>query len=656
MNEVCIFAGTSEGRELAALLTSQGIRVFACVATEYGEAVLEQRENLTVSAGRLTEQDMEKLFSQKSFDCVVDATHPYAPLVTQNIQAACAASKTEYLRLLREQSQLPESCIYAESAAQAAEKLKEIPGKVLLTTGSKELAAFQSLPDFAQRVYARVLPVEQSLLACREAGLPASHIYAMQGPFSLDMNLSMLRACGASVLVTKEAGSKGGFPEKAQAAAQIGVTLLVIGRPSQAEGMDFAGIAALFAKRYGFSLRPRVAIVGIGPGDRGSRTIAADRAIREADCLIGAGRMLDAAVQSGQLRFAAIAPEKIREIILEHPECRRFAVVLAGDVGFYSGARKLLPLLKDCETEVYPGLSSLSVLCSRLGTGYEDAVCVSLHGRQAGIAAIVAREPKVFVLVGGENGMGALCRHLEKFGLGGVTVCVGEQLGYPEETITQGTAEALASRSFHSLSVALITHQPFAGAASFLQDTDFRRSCRADGKPVPMTKRDIRIAALARLELSRDSICWDIGAGTGSVSIEMARQCPFGQVFALEKQEEALALLEENRLLHHADNITIVPGSAPDTCHDLPAPTHVFLGGSSGRMREILELARKKNPKVRLVAAAIALETVAELERCRKDFAHSEVSCLSAAQGQKAGPYTLMQGQNPVYLFTFQGD
>ena len=179
MNEVCIFAGTSEGRELAALLTGQGIRVYACVATEYGEAVLEQRENLTVSAGRLTEQDMENLFSQKSFDCVVDATHPYAPIVTENIQAACATSKTEYLRLLREQSPLPQRCIYAESAAQAAEKLKEIPGKVLLTTGSKELAAFQSLPDFAQRVYARVLPVEQSILACREAGLPASHIFAM---------------------------------------------------------------------------------------------------------------------------------------------------------------------------------------------------------------------------------------------------------------------------------------------------------------------------------------------------------------------------------------------------------------------------------------------------------------------------------------------
>ncbi|MGM9604772.1 MAG: precorrin-6A reductase [Faecousia sp.] len=656
MSEICIFAGTSEGRELTELLTGRGIRVHACVATEYGETVLEQRENLTVSAGRLTEQDMERLFSQRHFDCVVDATHPYAPLVTENLRSACAAAGTEYLRLLRDGSRLPGHCVYAENTAQAAEKLQSIPGNILLTTGSKELGVFARLPDFAQRVYARVLPVEASILACREAGLPASHIFAMQGPFSLEMNLTMLQAANASVLVTKEAGSKGGFPEKAQAAAQAGATLLVIGRPPQVEGLNFAQIAALFAKRYGFALIPEVKIIGIGPGDRDSRTVAADRAIREADCLIGAKRMLEAAALPGQLCCEAITPEKIQEAIFAHPECRRFGVVLSGDVGFYSGAKKLLPLLGGCKTELLPGLSSLSVLCSRLGVSYEDAVCVSLHGREAGIAAIVAREPKVFVLVGGEDGMAALCRHLVQFGLGEVTVSVGEQLGYPEETITRGTAAQLAGKAFHSLSAALITHEASAPVTHGMKDEVFQRGGRADGSPVPMTKRDIRSAALSRLELRRDSVCWDIGAGTGSVAMEMAKKCHLGKVYAVEKKEEALALLEENRLRCHADNVTLVPGSAPAACADLPAPTHVFIGGSGGNIREILELAREKNPKVRIVATAIALETVAELNRCRADFSHSEVTCLTAAQAQKAGAYTLMQGQNPVYLFTFQGD
>ena len=292
------------------------------------------------------------------------------------------------------------------------------------------------------------------------------------------------------------------------------------------------------------------------------------------------------------------------------------------------------------------------MLCSRLGVSYEDAVTVSLHGRDVGIAGLVAKEPKVFVLVGGENGMGKLCRRLTEFGLGHVTVSVGEQLGYPEEKITVGTAWELAEKSFHSLSAALITHEVSAPVTHGLADEVFQRGGHSDGSPVPMTKRDIRSAALSRLELRRDSVCWDIGAGTGSVSIEMAKQCDFGRVYAVEKKEAALALLEENCRRHHTDNVTIVPGTAPAACADLPAPTHVFIGGSSGGIREIVELAQAKNPGVRIVATAIALETLAELSR----LPGAQVSCLTAAQGHGVGGYTLMQGQNPVYIFTIQGD
>ena len=371
MSEICIFAGTTEGRALCKLLTENGIRVYACVATEYGEAVLEPNKLLTISSGRLTEDEMEALLRQKQFDCVVDATHPYASVVTENIKTACDAVGTEYLRLLREESRLPETCVYAENAKEAVKLLEHMPGNILLTTGSKELGVFSSLPDFSERVYARVLPLDESLRACEEAGLPKSHIFAIQGPFSPEMNLAMLRFCNASILVTKEAGSKGGFPEKVKAAQEAGAKLLVIGRPAQKKGMDFAGIVGSFSKRYGFRLRPKVSLVGIGSGSRGSITLDADRVISQADCLIGAERMLEAAGRTAQQRIAAIRPEDIREAILKHPECARFSVLLSGDVGFFSGARKLLPLLQDFETEIYPGLSSLSLLCSRLGVGYE---------------------------------------------------------------------------------------------------------------------------------------------------------------------------------------------------------------------------------------------------------------------------------------------
>lgn len=652
MCEICVFAGTSEGRQLISLLTGQGLGVYACVATEYGGTLLPEGENLTVSAARLTREDMEALFRTREFDCVVDATHPYAPIVTENIRQACADTGREYIRLLRDGGGIPEGCVYAEDTAAAVEALRTLPGNILLTTGSKELGAYAALPDFAQRVYARVLPVESSIAACRETGLPAAHILAMQGPFDKEMNLAMLRTVRASVLVTKEAGSKGGFLEKAEAAAEAGATLLVIGRPGQVAGNSFAEVVAALEKRYGFSVPKEVSIVGIGPGDREDRTLRAERAIREAECLIGARRMLDAVKYPGQLCCEAIAPDKIVEAIHAHPECRKFSVVMAGDVGFYSGTKKLLPRLQDCSVELIPGISSMVMLCARLGTAYEDVLPVSLHGRDGNIAVIVARTGRVFALVGGENGMGRLCAHLTEFGLGDVRVSVGEQLGYPEEKITVGTAAELAQREFHSLSVALIENEHASAPAIGMPDEAFQRGSHADGTVVPMTKREIRTAALSRLDVQPDSVCWDIGAGTGSVAIEMAMQAPLGKVYAVEKKEGALELLEENRIRHHADNLVVVPGAAPEACAELSAPTHVFIGGSSGSIRSILELARKKNPQVRIVATAIAMETVAELTSCIREMG-GDICCLTAAQGKKAGPYTLMQGQNPVYLFTF---
>ena len=210
MYKLCVFAGTTEGRELVELLEGQPVAVTACVATEYGETLLTARENLTISAGRLCREEMEALLRREGFDLVVDATHPYAQEVTEHIAGACQGTETAYLRLLREEQGLPAGALWAPDAAGAAALLADRPGNILLTTGSKELGQFASIPGFAQRTYARVLPMEASLRACEAAGLSPAHILAMQGPFSREMNLAMLRAVSAAWLVTKEGGAAGG--------------------------------------------------------------------------------------------------------------------------------------------------------------------------------------------------------------------------------------------------------------------------------------------------------------------------------------------------------------------------------------------------------------------------------------------------------------
>ena len=652
MYKLCVFAGTTEGRALVELLAGQPVAVTACVATEYGGALLEPRENLTVSLERLTREEMEELFTREGFALVVDATHPYAAAVTENIAAACEGTGTEYLRLLRSAGDVPEGAVCVPDIRGAVDYLADTRGNILLTTGSKELAKYTALPDFAGRVYARVLPMEASLLSCREAGLAPDHVIAMQGPFSREMNTALLRAVSAKYMVTKDTGDAGGFGKKAAAAREAGAVLVVVGRPAQRAGLDFSAAAELLCRRFGLCLRPRVTLAGIGPG--GSETMTGEvwRAIHDADCVIGAKRMLEA-VPVGRRTCAAVAPGDIAACIRGNPDCRRFTVALSGDAGFFSGAKKLLPLLTDCDVEVLPGLSSLQTLCARLKTSYEDVIPLSLHGREGDVVPDVAQNRRVFALVGGENGAGALCRTLAEAGLGEVRVSVGERLGYPEETVTVGTAAELAERAFDPLSALLIENAAAVPFAPGLPDELFQRGGGADGRIVPMTKSEIRALALSRLRLTADAVCWDVGAGTGSVSVEMALQARRGRVYAIEKKEEALALLAENKARFHVSNLEIVPGSAPGACRDLPAPTHVFIGGSSGSLREIVDLILEKNPKARIVAAAVTLESVAELTGISRDFPSRSVVCLSAARGREAGPYCLMAGQNPVYLFTF---
>ena len=654
MSKICIFGGTTEGRKLAEFLSGQPCDVTVCVATDYGQTLLPEAEHVSVSAKRLPVGEIVSLLTEHRFDLVIDATHPYAQSITKSIARACRETGTPRWRLLRGASGVSPEHTYVETVSDAAAFLSETEGNILLTTGSKELAGFSQLPGFSERVWARVLPLQSSLDACAQAWLPASHIFAMQGPFSEAMNAAMLRTIGAQYLVTKDGGAPGGFEEKESAAKSAGARLVVIGRPPEEEGLSLSKTISALCTRFGFAPKPEVFIAGIGPGSEALQTQEVRAAIRRADCLIGARRMLDAVARPQQLIIDAIAPEAIASHIAQHPECGVFCVVMSGDTGFYSGTKKLLPLLRDCRVQVLPGLSSMSYLCARLGVSYEDAVPVSLHGRDFDIAREVRRRRKVFTLVGGDGGMQALCERLTQAGLGHVRLSVGERLSYPDEAITRGTAQELRSHTFDKLSAALIENDtPNEIVTPGLPDEAFLRNLEP-GKLVPMTKSEVRSVCLSKLQLTPNAVCWDVGAGTGSVSIEMARLCADGTVYAIEKNEQALALLEKNRESFSASNMQIIPGLAPEACRDLPAPTHAFLGGTSGSVRDILALLLEKNPHVCIVATAVTLESVSALSSCMADFEIAECVSVQVSKASPLGRYHLMQAQNPVYIFTLQ--
>lgn len=243
-----VFSGTSEGRALCRFLSARGARADAYVATEYGGAVMELMDGITVHTGRLDEAQMAAILDADTL--LVDATHPYAAEVSENLRAACGTAGAVYERLIRPTLDAAGAHTVPDTAA-AVRWLNEHGGRILLTTGSKELDAYTAVENCRERLFVRVLPSAPVLRRCEELGLSGAHIIAMQGPFSHELNAALLRQTGASILVTKDTGNAGGFAEKLSAARETGAQVLVIARPREEQGRTLEEMQVFLRERLG---------------------------------------------------------------------------------------------------------------------------------------------------------------------------------------------------------------------------------------------------------------------------------------------------------------------------------------------------------------------------------------------------------------------
>lgn len=655
MYKICVFGGTTEGRDMVDFLSENNISTTVCVATDYGKSLIPENPNLKVIAKRQDSNEMRDLFEREKFDLVIDSTHPYAVDVTQNIQTASKSANIKYIRLIRKKSDENSHSIYFNDIQEVVEYLNSKDGKILLTTGSKEIGKYTGIKDFEERVYARVLPMISSIKASNDAGLSPSHIIALQGPFSEQMNTLILRHTGARFMVTKDTGSVGGFEDKEKAAQNTGAKLLVIGRPVEEEGYTYEEIIRKLEERLQIKRKPAISIVGIGVGSRENLTYKALDAIEKSDLVVGARRMIDS-VADGKKCQIAIDPKKILEIIKDNHHLKHISVLMSGDVGFFSGTKKLLPLLKSYDVSIQSGISSMAYLCGKIGISYDDMLPVSLHGRDVKISPIVRANEKVFALVGGDSGINNLCQELIDASLADVDIYVGQRLGYSDEKILLSTPEKIVNDTFDNLSVAVIINKNMSQKTQIgIKDEYFTRNDE-NSKTVPMTKSEIRSIIISKLQLQKDSICYDVGAGTGSVSVEMAIQSPYGTIYAVEKNKDAIELIHKNKAKFHLSNIEVVAGKAPDVCTKLLPPSHVFIGGSTGNFEDILKLVLDKNPNARIVSTAVSLEAIGQMiETIKKmGFSAFETVSVQIAKNQKIGRYNLMKGQNPIYIFTFE--
>ncbi|MCQ4636387.1 precorrin-6y C5,15-methyltransferase (decarboxylating) subunit CbiE [Anaerovorax odorimutans] len=400
-----------------------------------------------------------------------------------------------------------------------------------------------------------------------------------------------------------------------------------------------------------------VFIIGIGMGNPDTLTVGGLRRIQESRALIGGRRMVEAFENQQAETCFAVSPPEILKWIREHEDLDPVSVLMSGDVGFFSGAKKLIKRIEEeteYRAELIPGISSLQYFCGRLGIPWEDVRSVSLHGRKSNFVSEIRTHEKTFLLTDRTHSPGHICAQLAEAGLGQLPVAVGERLSYEDEKITTGTASELSQKTFDPLSVLLVFNK-HAGRRSGQPVTHGMADDLFIRGNVPMTKEEVRSVTLSKLRIGRDDILYDVGAGTGSVSVEMAIQACGGSVYAIESKPEAADLIQKNKEAFNVNNLHIVHGTAPEAMDSLPVPDKAFIGGSRGNMREIIGELIKKNPKIRIAVNAISLES---LHEAMESFVHfdmeAEVVQVAVSRAKKVADYHMMMGQNPVFIITGQ--
>ena len=784
MKKVLIYAGTTEGRELAQELARERIYCDISVATEYGRQIMDEKISpyICILQGRMTAEQMRRKYESEQYLAVVDATHPFATEVSVNIRESLRGLDIPYFRLGREkipgeagerqagerqagEQQAGEQNYvtrkYVQNTAACVEALKKTEGTIFLTTGSKELSAFCREETIRKRLVVRVLPGMESLRECVRNGLEGRQIIAMQGPFSKEMNLAMIRQYQASVLVTKESGKTGGEDTKLAAAGEAQIPSYIILRPSEKtpvmdmdevleqirrlesmadpsrkktqEGQNLVDLydtkteEVVYQKVHECQENKeqenkeqekkqeekkqqekkqekhrnlQITLAGIGMGAEALLTEEVRNRIAEADYVFGAKRMVESIkklCKQNVKKYNCYLSKDIIPVIENIQEnSAKIVILFSGDTGFYSGCEKSYnELCKHKEmgkAEVLPGISSLSMLSARTGISWQDAKILSTHGVEPALwksrlLDAAKHEKKTFFLTSGvadvEEIVNLLSSEFAKEEWKNLKIYLGYQLSYPQEWIKCLTVDELCklmNRDHNdgwqdSLQNSLqeepqdklqdkLQDKPEEGLyVGMLLNEHPKKHRLTPGYPddmfirgqVPMTKEEVRSVSICKLHLTEDAVVYDIGSGTGSVSVEIAALSPRVQVYAMEVNGEAVSLLEENCKQFGLHNVNCIKTKAPDGLEELPVATHAFIGGSKGNLREILWTLYRKNNHMRIVVNAVSMETICQMQELLKELPveQEEILQLSVTKTKQLGSYHMLQAANPVYIYAF---
>lgn len=402
-----------------------------------------------------------------------------------------------------------------------------------------------------------------------------------------------------------------------------------------------------------------VHVIGVGNDGAESLTSRALAIVEKAEVLVGGQRLLDffPHVPAERVRIGAKVDEILAEVARRRGE-RRVVALATGDPNYFGITRALLRHVPAEDLEIVPNVSALQWAFAKAREPWDDAAFLTVHGRtMAGLADAVRGQRKVCLFTDERNTPAAIARALLNAGLGEYRAVLCEDLGGPSEHVSRLSLEELARRDTHPLNTLILlapemtaSQPPVAWTPGLPEDVFDQRKPKLG----LITKREIRVLSLARLALQPNSVVWDIGAGSGSVSIEAARLVPHGRVFAVEKNADDVEIVRSNVEKFRVPHVTVLHTTAPDRLDELPDPDAVFVGGSGGQLRQILSIAAARlRANGRIVVNAITLDTLHETVTVFRELRlEHEAILASIARSKPLLGMMSFEALNPVYVVT----
>jgi precorrin-6Y C5,15-methyltransferase (decarboxylating) len=395
-----------------------------------------------------------------------------------------------------------------------------------------------------------------------------------------------------------------------------------------------------------------ILVVGVGAeGPTGLAPGLLER-IAQADQLWASKRLLAhwSSHPASKVVVGADVAQRVRQLVYRGGQ--RVVILASGDPGFYGISATVLRALPAEEVEIVPHVSSLQLAFARIGTDWSEAVLTSAHSRSLSeVVGWARRARKLGILTDHRHTPSAIARTLLDAGLADCRAVVAENLGLPDERITDTHLARLPDADFGPLNVLLLLRdegwRPWPAFAPRPEEAYAHRRGL-------ITKWDVRALSLARLGLHEADVVWDIGAGSGAVSVEMAELAWRGQVYAVERDVENVACIGENVARFGVLNVCIIQGCAPEVLSELPRPSAVFIGGTGGAMAPILRyVSGVAQPGCRVVANLATLENLVQMLQVTRDLGWTtEVAQVSIAHGKAIAGLTRLVPLNPVFILS----